>query len=51
MTKEEFAKAIMELNEEEFKALMDGINQITFEYGWDANLDEKDFMKKIWKNF
>lgn len=50
MRKEELAKAIMELNDEELKAFMDGINQITCEYGWDADLDNKDFIQKIWKN-
>jgi len=51
MKREEIVKAIMELNEEEWKAFMSGINQITCEYGWDADLDDKEFIKEIWKNY
>jgi hypothetical protein len=39
MTKEMFVEMLNELNDEQMKALVDGINQITFEYGWNAKLD------------
>ena len=49
MTKEEMAKAILQMNEEDFEALKDGINQITCEYGWGGNLDNSEFIAKIWE--
>ena len=49
MTKEEMAKAILNMNDEDFRLFKEGINQITFEYGWGGNLDDSDFIMKIWK--
>lgn len=49
MTKEEMAKAILNMNDEDFRLFKAGINQITFEYGWGGNLDDSDFILKIWK--
>ena len=49
MTREEMAKAIMELNDEDFKALKIGINHITFEYGWAGDLDNSELIRGCWK--
>ena len=49
MKKEEFAKAIMELDEEEFEEFLHGINIISQDFGWGADLDKKDFIRKILK--
>ena len=42
---------IKALNEDEFNALMAGINLITFEYGWFNNLDDSELIKTIYKHF
>ena len=39
--KEQIIEMIKALNEDEFNALMAGINLITFEYGWFNNLTTK----------
>lgn len=36
ITKNEFVKLVSELSDEEFKELVEGINQITFEFGWNT---------------
>ena len=49
MTKEMFMEMINELNEEQIKALVDGINQITFEYGWNADLENTKLIEACFK--
>lgn len=48
MTKEKFIELVKELTEEEVKALINGINQITFEYGWDKDLDNTNLIKECY---
>lgn len=50
MNKERFVELVKELNEDEFNALLSGINQITCEYGWESDLDDNDLIKETWKN-
>lgn len=51
---EEIRKALKNFadnaSEEEIKALVNGINQISCEYGWDGILDNNNLIKLIWKN-
>jgi hypothetical protein len=49
MNKNEFVKLVNALTDEQIAAFIEGINQITFEYGWNANLDETELIKKCWK--
>lgn len=49
VTKEDLAKAILEMNDKEFKAFKSGINQITFEYGWEnEDLDNNKIINRIY---
>ena len=48
MTREEIAEAILKMNDEDLKAFKNGINQITFEYGWEANLDNNEMINKLY---
>lgn len=51
---EEMRKLLKEFAEKatdaEMKALINGINQISCEYGWDNKLEEKDLIKKAYEN-
>ena len=49
--REQIIEMIKALNEDEFNTLMSGINQITFEYGWDNDLDDSELIKTIYKHF
>ncbi len=49
MTKERFVELVEKLNEKELQALIDGINGITHEYGWDEGLDDNDLILECWK--
>lgn len=49
MTKEMFVKMVNELTEEQIKALVNGINQITCEYGWNANLGKTELISACYK--
>lgn len=48
ITKNEFIHLVSELTDAEFKDLIAGINQITFEYGW-AVLDDSILTDKCWE--
>ena len=48
ITKNEFVNLVNKLTDEEFKDLIEGINQNTFEYGW-AVLDDSILIKKCWE--
>lgn len=50
MTKEKFIELIQELSEDAITSLCQGMNQITFEYGWgNDELDYSNLIKEIWK--
>ena len=49
MKKERFVELVNTLNEEQFKALISGINSVTHEWGWEADLDENDLILECWK--
>ena len=49
MNKNEFIKLVNALTDEQIKALVEGINNISFEYGWDAHLEETELIKKCWE--
>ena len=49
--KEQIIEMIKALNTDEFNALMSGINQITFEYGWSNDLDDSELIKTIYNHF
>ena len=49
MTLVRFIELAARLTDKELEALLKGINQITFEYGWDANLDDNELIKEIYK--
>ena len=49
-TKKDFIEKLENLTEEQFKDLLEGINQVTFEWGWGRNgLDDTDFILAIWR--
>lgn len=47
--REQIIEMIKALNDNDFNEFMSGINQITFEYGWNNNLDNSELIKTIWK--
>ena len=49
MNKNEFVKLVNTLTDEQIKALVEGINEISFEYGWGANLEETELIKRCWE--
>lgn len=49
MNKNEFIKLVNALTEEQINALIEGINEVSFEYGWDASLEETELIKKCWE--
>ena len=49
MTKEMFIELLNELTEEQIKALVNGINQITCEYGWSADLGKTELINACYK--
>lgn len=51
MSKEDFINLFNTLTDEQFAAFCGGINQITCEYGWGANLDDHALIQTVWKNF
>lgn len=53
ITKERFAELLMNLTDREFEMLVNGINQITFEWGWEENdngFDNSPLIQECWKN-
>ena len=48
--REQIIEMIKALNEDEFNALMSGINQITFEYGW-PDLGDSELIKTIYEHY
>ena len=49
MNKNEFIKLVSALTDEQIAALIEGINEISFEYGWNTNLEETELIKKCWE--
>lgn len=49
MNKNEFVKLVNALTDEQIAALVAGINEISFESGWDAGLEETELIKRCWK--
>ena len=53
ITKERFAELVKNLTDTEFEMLVGGINQITFEWGWegdDGSFDESSLIRECWEN-
>lgn len=52
ITKERFAELLMNLTDAEFEMLVGGINQITFEWGWEVNgnFDDSPLIRECWEN-
>ena len=50
--REQIMEMIKALNDNEFDMLMAGINQISFEYGWEnKDFDNSELIKAIWNNY
>lgn len=53
ITKERFAELLMNLTDTEFEMLVYGINQITFEWGWEGNdgsFNESALIRECWES-
>lgn len=50
INKERFAELVRNLTDAEFEMLVYGINQITFEWGWEGDFNDSPLIRECWES-